>query len=112
MNVTVLQVIVVVFALFAWSRAILRLRDRRISWIEFVFWSVIWSAAIISAILPQTANIVSHFFGINRPVDFAVYVSIILLFYLIFRLYVKQEQHAQEMTKLVRQIALRHPGKK
>lgn len=112
MALSVLQIIVVIFAVFAWSRAILRLRDRKISLGEFLFWTLIWAAVIVTSLLPQTADIAAGFFGVSRPIDLAVYVSIILLFYLIFRLYVKQEQQQQELTKLVREIAIKHPGKK
>ncbi len=107
-----LQIIVVLFALFAWSRAILRLRDHKISVGEFVFWTVIWATVITTAWLPQTANVISHGFGVSRPIDLAVYVSILLMFYLIFRVYVQQEQLQQETTKLVREIAMRFPKHK
>ncbi len=112
MEISVLQVVVVVFALFAWSRAMLRLKDRKISVGEFIFWSIIWIAVIVTSLLPQTANAASRFFGISRPIDLAVYISILLLFYLVFRIYVKQDQLEQEITKLVREIAVRLPKKK
>ena len=112
MNITPLQIIVVIFALFAWSRAILRLRDREISIGEFSFWTVIWAAVITTSLLPQTADIASKFFGISRPIDLAVYISILLLFYLVFRIYVNQDKQSQEMTKLVREIAVKLPKQK
>lgn len=112
MNISVLQIVVVLFALFAWSRAMLRLRDRKISMAEFIFWTVIWMAVIVTSVLPKTADIAADLFGVQRPIDLAIYVSIILLFYLIFRVYVKQEQLTQEMTRLVREIAVRSPKKK
>jgi len=112
MNISVLQIIVVVFALFAWSRAILRLKDRKIVISEFIFWTVIWAAVVVTSLLPATANAVSTFFGISRPIDLAIYVSILLLLYLTFRMYVKHEQLEQEMTKLVREIAVKLPKHK
>jgi len=112
MNISVLQIIVVVFALFAWSRAMLRLRDRHISFSEFLFWTIIWAAVIVTSLLPQTADAVSKFLGISRPIDLAVYVSILLLFYLVFRIYVNQDKQAQEMTTLVREIAVKLPKQK
>jgi hypothetical protein len=112
MDISVLQIVVVVFALFAWSRAMLRLKDREISLGEFLFWSVIWVAVIVTSLLPQTANMVSKFFGISRPIDLAVYVSILLLFYLVFRIYVNLEKQNQAMTKLVREIAVKLPKHK
>lgn len=112
MGVSVLQVVVVLFALFAWSRALLRLRDKKISIGEFVFWSVLWAGVIITSLSPQTADAFSAFFGIERPIDLAVYLSIILIFYLVFRLYVRSEQQQQEITGLVRALALQQPKKK
>ncbi len=112
MDISVLQIVVVVFALFAWSRALLRLRDRKVSIGEFIFWSAIWTAVIVTSLLPQTADIASKFFGISRPIDLAVYISILLLLYLTFRIYVKHDQLEQEMTRLVREIAVRLPKKK
>ncbi len=112
MDISVLQIVVVVFALFAWSRAILRLRDREISVGEFIFWTVIWAAVITTSLLPQTADIVSEFFGISRPIDLAVYISILLLFYLVFRIYVNQDKQNKAITKLVREIAVKLPKKK
>jgi hypothetical protein len=112
MQISILQIAVVVFALFAWSRALLRLKDRKISLGEFGFWTLIWAAVITTSLLPQTAEIAATFFGISRPIDLAVYVGLLLVFYLVFRLYVKQEQQQQELTKLVREIAIRNPKKK
>jgi hypothetical protein len=112
MNISALQIVVVVFALFAWSRAMLRLRDREIAFSEFTFWTVIWAAVITTVLLPQTATVVSKFFGISRPIDLAVYVSILLLFYLVFRIYVNQDKQSQAITKLVREIAVKLPKQK
>ena len=109
MDISALQIVAIIFVLFAWSRALLRLKDRKISFTEFIFWTVIWAGMVFALLLPKTAEFISYSLGVNRPVDLGVFVSILLLFYLIFRLYVKHEQQQQEMTKLVREIAIRHP---
>ncbi len=46
----ILLVLVTLFVLFAWSRAMLRFRDRVITLKEFIFWSVIWGGAIVLAV--------------------------------------------------------------
>lgn len=112
MALVALQIIAILFVVFAWSRALLRFKDHKISLTEFVFWSVIWATAIVALALPKTAELISYRLGVERPVDLAVFVSILLLFYLVFRLYVKHEQQTQEITKLVREIALKHPKQK
>lgn len=104
--INVLQAFVVVFVLFAISRAFLRLRDRQISLAEFLFWNSVWAAALVVIFIPQVTIAIARVFGIGRGIDIAVYLSIILLFYLVFRIYVKLDQLEQDTTKLVRMMAL------
>ena len=101
-----LQVIVVLFALFAISRAFLRFKDRKISIWSFGAWSVLWIAAIVVILLPGTSFFFANLLGIKRGADFVVYVSIIALFYLVFRLYVKIDSVEKNVTKVVREIVL------
>ncbi|MBU1854341.1 MAG: DUF2304 domain-containing protein, partial [Nanoarchaeota archaeon] len=54
----------------------------------------------------------SGFFGIGRPIDVVIYASIIVLFYLIFRMYVKIESMEQNITKVVREVTINNPKKK
>jgi len=44
--------------------------------------------------------------GLRRGVDVVIYSSIGILFYMLFRLYIKFEEREQEITKVVREIAL------
>lgn len=104
--IPVLQIIVVVFVLFAISRAFLRLRDRQIGVAAFLFWNCIWAAVLVVTFIPQITTAIAGFFGIGRGVDIVVYLSIILLLYLIFRLYVKLDYTDQELTRLVRLITI------
>ena len=112
MAITIIQILLILFALFAWSRAFLRLRSKTLTIGEFSFWSLIWIAVIVVGLFPSIITDVSTFVGIGRGVDLAVYMGIILLFYLLFRLYVKVDSQAQEITKLVREIAIRDAKQK
>lgn len=105
--ISIIQVLLILFAFFAWSRAFLRMRGKNISIGEFSFWSMIWSAVIVISIFPGLISGLSEIVGIGRGTDLAIYVSIILLFYLMFRLYVKVDAHNREITKLVREIAIK-----
>lgn len=104
--VSAIHIIVLIFALFALSRAVLRWKERAISVFEFLFWTSVWTVLLILVLIPDVTTIVSRWWGIGRGIDSILYVSIIALFYLIFRLYVKQEAHQQAMTKLVRYYAI------
>ena len=108
--VDAIQIVGVAFALFALSRALLRLKDNDITLREFLFWAVIWVGVIIIAILPQTVKWLSQPLGITRPIDTAVYLGIILSLYLIFRLYVRMEHLEKNITRVVRETAITRPS--
>lgn len=107
-----LQIIVIAFALFAWSRAILRFRNGQISILEFSLWSVLWLGVGGAVVRPEWGVPIAGFLGIGRPIDVAIYASIVMLFYLVFKAYVKLEAIERDITKLVRHTAIEHRKKK
>ena len=104
-----LQLIVAVFALFALSRAFLRWRDSEITTAELTFWSIIWASITVIVFQPWITDWVSQKFGIGRGIEFVTYVAIVLVLYLIFRIYVKIEVLEQDITKIASAIALQQP---
>lgn len=108
----IIQIILTLFVLFAISRAYLRLKDKQIRLSEFFFWMAIWIGAMVSILSPSTIGYVSQTFGIGRPADLILYVAVILLFYLIFRLYVSIDGIKEDMTKIIRELAIKKGKKK
>ena len=106
-----LQIIGIVFGAFAFSRLILRRRDRTVTLGETLFWSVVWLGLIAVSVAPSILN-QAKISGITRAIDILVYLGIIALFYVNFRLYVKVEKQGQDITRLVRQIALQEKKEK
>ena len=107
-----IQVVAVLFAAFSLSRVILRYKDQNVSFREFIFWTIVWVSIIFVAIEPGAAGYLSRLVGVERPLDMAIYVSIIVLFYLIFRLYVHQQNLERNITKMVREMAKNEKTKK
>ena len=52
----ILQLIVIAFALFAWSRALLRFRNGQISMMEFSLWSLLWFCAGLVVVRPGVGS--------------------------------------------------------
>ncbi|MDO5849368.1 MAG: DUF2304 family protein [Methanobrevibacter sp.] len=73
---------------------------------SYVLWGVIWFLIIIFAFVPEASSNIAKLFGIARGLDFLVIVAIVLMFYLIFKLYMKIDKLQQDMSKIVRAIAL------
>lgn len=108
----IIQVFAVLFISFAASRAVLRAKDKSISIGELFFWLAIWGGLIFVVFFPEYTNILADLVGIGRGVDVIIYTSITLLFYLIFRMYVKIEESEAKITRLVRELAIREKRKK
>ena len=110
MTPTALQIFATIFALFALSRVILRLKDHQLTIKEVLFWASVWLGIILVVWIPTTAGLISTTLGINtrEPIDTLIYVAIVVMLYLIYRMHVKTERLGSEVTRLVRLIGLQH----
>jgi hypothetical protein len=102
-----IQVFAAVFIVFAVSRVFLRLRDKKITIIEVMFWLSIWIGMTVIVFFPRITQYLADMLGIGRGIDVIIYASIAILFYLIFRLYIKIEDTEREITLLVRELTKR-----
>ena len=102
-----IRIILTLFALFAWTRVILRFRDKAANAKELAFWTLVWFGVIFIIFVPYKTTALAHLLGLGRGVDAMFLISIIALFYAVYRLYIKMNEAEQEITRLVRQIALK-----
>lgn len=102
-----IQIGFVIFILFAASRAILRFKGGSIHFGALLFWMFIWTIATIVVFSPERTTEIAQILGIGRGVDVVVYSSIALLFYLVFRLHVYLEDIRSEISRLIRELALK-----
>jgi len=103
------QIILVLFALFAIARTTRQYRKRKVSLHWFLLWNGLWALVIGTALYPKTADAVAGFVGVERGADLALYVAVVVLAYLVFRLFVRQEETERSITQLVRRIAVQNP---
>lgn len=102
-----IKLFVTLFVLFAVSRAYLRYREAALGFGGLMFWSLIWIAVEAVVWWPGFTDTIAKKIGVSRGVDALVYLSITLLFYGIFRLYIKTEFLEREITSLVRSMAIK-----
>jgi small membrane protein len=91
--------------------AFMRYRAKRLTLREFILWALLWTGVTIVALLPNIIGRIAGLLGIGRGIDVIIYLSILMLFYLNFRLYMKIDDTQKDITRLVRALALR-PKKK
>jgi hypothetical protein len=102
-----IQLLLLVFVLFAASRAVLQFRGGTIRFGALSFWLMIWVVALIAIFYPNETTQLARALGIGRGVDVVVYASIAILFYLVFRLHVYLENIRTEISRLVREVSLK-----
>lgn len=71
----------------------------------------LWTLGVIGGLIvvwyPDTASFIANIAGIGRGADLVVYLAIALLFILIFQLYVSHVRLERQLTKIVREEALK-----
>ncbi len=92
-------------------RTIFKFRSKEIRLVEFFWWSVFWLAIAVVVVYPKTASLLAIYVGIGRGADLVVYASLLLIFYLLFRLFMRLEKMEQNITKIVTAIALKEEDK-
>jgi hypothetical protein len=102
-----LKLLILAFGIFAISRSYLRYKDRLLTLAGALFWSALWVLIILSVIFKEWTSSFSQYFGIGRGADLLLFGAVLFLSYLSFRLYVRVEEMRQDLTRLIRALAIR-----
>ena len=101
-----IQLIIIAFAAFAVWRTVSRFREGELSARALVLWLLFWIVVAVAVALPQSTSWFAAVVGVGRGVDAAIYVSIVVIFYLLFRVFIKLEKIQHDITLLVREVGL------
>ncbi len=107
-----IQILIVAFVLFALSRTVSRFREGSLTVAWLVLWSAVWIAVAVAALLPQATSWFARLIGVGRGVDAVIYLSIIALFYLVFRIFLRLQKIDHDITLVVREIGLKRSSLK
>lgn len=86
--------------------ALLAATRHRISWKAAGGWALLWTAAAIAIAIPELTGKTATMLGIGRGADFVFYCAILAMIGGFFLMYVRYRKLEQEITILVREIAL------
>ena len=104
---TAIQIVLVAFAVFALSRVVLRFRKGGLPVIHLVTWFLFWAAVIVAVLRPTTTSAVAAWVRVGRGTDLVMYLSVVAIFYLLFRMFGKIEELERQITRVVRAAALK-----
>jgi len=103
---TLIQLLLILLVVLFIKRLFSKFRTHELSSGEFVAWLILWLAVGVAAGLPDTTSYLAIWLGVGRGSDLAVYVAVVVLFYLAFRLFVRLEKLEHSLTELVRHLSL------
>lgn len=103
-----IQFILIALFIFALTKVILKFRSNELKGFETIAWVVFWLGAIFVIISPNSTFALASFLGVGRGVDAITYLAVALLFFLIFRIFVRLEKMERNFTALVREDALKN----
>ena len=101
-----IQLLLLTFILFALVKVILKYRDREMRTPQLLFWILVWVGAAVIISHPDTSTFLADLVGIGRGADLILYVSFLIVFYLIFRIHLMLNRLEQDITQIVSGIAL------
>ena len=104
----IIQIMILLFSLFALSRVYLNIKKRNLDKLESIFWTLFWISAIIASLLPGLVVNIANLLGVDRGVDLVIYGTLVILAYLIFRIYAYQAKLERDMSKVIRTIAIKN----
>jgi len=102
------QIIALIVIAFFLSRLVWQKQKKQISPSEFLFWLIFWiiaGAAIIGLKLIDRLAADLGFSG--SGIDILIYAAVVVLFYFIFRLRLRQEKTERDITKIIREITIK-----
>jgi hypothetical protein len=73
-----------------------------------VLWIIFWASGIFAVLDLNLLEKIANSVGVGRGADLVLYLSIVLIFYLIFVLFIKINEVSRKITKIIRGQALKN----
>src|SRR6266446_8041670 len=103
------KLLAVVLAIIVISKSYLDFRSRVESLQLFLFWTLMWALIVTTALFPNVVDVVIEYFGRGTGVGTFLGMAVVLLFFLVYRIYAKLERLEHILTKAIQETALREP---
>lgn len=107
-----LQYVLIALSVLGIASVFWQIRRANLDWVSSIKWFVAWCAVLVVAIEPGIADWLANLFGTGRGADLLIYLSILFIFALIFKLFLKINQLERQISILVSHLARTNAHKK
>lgn len=106
------QILALAIIAFFLIRLLWQKKKKKINGSEFIFWLSFWIMATIAiAFIKEVDKIVARLGFDKEGIDILFYIAVLILFYLIFKVRLRQAKIEKEITKIVRDTAIKDKNK-
>ncbi len=104
----IIRILVWIIGLLTLYSIFVKFRKKEITFGWFSFWFLLWAGIIGMVSQAYIADGIASFigFGLGRGVELALFLAILIVLYLMFRLYLKINQIEFQISEIVKHIAL------
>jgi len=106
------QYLIVVFIIYTVVKMSLKLKRSVITLPVYFIWLVLWLSIGVLALMPQVLTYVAEFVGVGRGVDLAIYMAILAILYVIFKIYLRLEKLDRNISEIVQKVSIQNVHKK
>lgn len=106
MDFQFIQLLVTAVNAFIIVKSYQKWKNKIIGFAPFAIWSLFWISGIVLVWQPKLADRVASFLQVGRGTDAILYLSVVTIFYLLFKVYVRFENMERTLTHLVREVAI------
>lgn len=103
---TISQLFLSIVVLWILIQTLVRTLKERLPFFFNIAWFCFWILSLLVINNTELTSKVANSIGIGRGADLIIYLSIIGLFFILYRLYLQQLATDRAITKLIRRIAL------
>lgn len=107
-----LSILVTIFVLIILYKLFKQKQNNRISFLSFIFWCILWLIVLLLFWQPEIASYFAFNLGIGRGVDLVIYLSILIIFSLLFKIFERLYKIERDITKLTREDAIKNVRKR
>ncbi len=102
-----LRLILTALIVLILSHVFWQYRRRTIAAGAAALWSLLWLAGAVLVLWPELSSRLAAVVGVGRGVDLILYIAILAVFYILFRIMVRLESIERSITDIVRKDALK-----
>lgn len=101
-----IQILVTLFSALIIGKALSKLKSREAHMYTVLAWIIFWLFVVFLIWQPDLTNYLAAFLQVTRGADAVFYLSLIIIFYLFFKIFVTIEKIESDITTIVRNTAL------